>query len=90
MSLNSLFDRGAGEMKGISLEDNKKNLAALKNIMGRGENKVCADCQGGSRPTWASINCGVFICMKCAGIHRGLGVHVSKVLFYVPWVLVNY
>lgn len=71
--------RGAGEMKGISLEENRKNFAALKEIMSRDKNRVCADCLGGSQPTWASINCGVFICMKCAGIHRGLGVHISKV-----------
>ena len=45
-------------------------------------NRTCADCASAAaaaRPTWASINLGVFICMKCAGIHRGLGVHVSKV-----------
>ena len=36
-------------------------------------NRTCADCEGGgggTRPTWASINCGVFICMRCAGVHR--------------------
>jgi len=30
-------------------------------------------------PRWASWNLGVFLCIRCAGIHRNLGVHVSKV-----------
>ncbi|GMT05821.1 hypothetical protein PENTCL1PPCAC_27995, partial [Pristionchus entomophagus] len=42
------------------------------------ENKYCADCDG-KQPRWASWNLGVFICIRCAGIHRNLGVHVSKV-----------
>jgi stromal membrane-associated protein len=25
------------------------------------------------------MNLGIFICMECAGIHRSLGVHISKV-----------
>ncbi|PSC70463.1 putative ADP-ribosylation factor GTPase-activating AGD15 isoform X1 [Micractinium conductrix] len=74
--------RPAGETKGVSMEENQRYLAALKRLLELPANRACADCAGsdtGSRPTWASINCGVFICMRCAGVHRGLGVHVSKV-----------
>ncbi|KAJ1362323.1 hypothetical protein KIN20_021847 [Parelaphostrongylus tenuis] len=42
------------------------------------ENKYCADCQA-KTPRWAAWNLGVFICIRCAGIHRNLGVHISKV-----------
>ena len=64
------------------MEENKAQLAALKALLERPGNRACADCTGGGaagRATWASINLGVFICMRCAGIHRGLGVHISKV-----------
>lgn len=30
-------------------------------------------------PRWASWNLGIFVCIRCAGIHRNLGVHISKV-----------
>ena len=30
-------------------------------------------------PDWASINLGVTLCIECSGVHRSLGVHVSKV-----------
>jgi hypothetical protein len=43
-----------------------------------GLNPICADC-GSQHPNWASINFGIMICIECSGIHRSLGVHVSKV-----------
>merc|ERR1719228_2483668 len=41
-------------------------------------NQVCCDC-GAPEPQWASINFGVTLCIECGGIHRGMGVHISKV-----------
>lgn len=41
-------------------------------------NDVCADCSA-PQPKWASINLGITLCIECAGIHRSLGVHLSKV-----------
>ncbi|XP_019132919.2 arf-GAP with coiled-coil, ANK repeat and PH domain-containing protein 2 isoform X2 [Larimichthys crocea] len=41
-------------------------------------NQRCCDC-GEDEPRWASINLGVTMCIECSGIHRSLGVHLSKV-----------
>ncbi|XP_074536289.1 arf-GAP with coiled-coil, ANK repeat and PH domain-containing protein 2 isoform X2 [Halichoeres trimaculatus] len=41
-------------------------------------NTRCCDC-GEEDPRWASINLGVTMCIECSGIHRSLGVHLSKV-----------
>ncbi|CAD7695412.1 unnamed protein product [Ostreobium quekettii] len=71
--------RRPGEMKGVSESENKKQLRQLKQLLSSKSNRRCSDCLGEDHPSWASINCGVFLCMKCAGIHRGLGVHVSQV-----------
>ncbi len=41
-------------------------------------NLTCADC-GKKRPEWVSLNLGVLVCIECSGVHRSLGVHLSKV-----------
>jgi len=40
---------------------------------------VCADCHVNTHPRWASWSLGVFICIRCSGIHRGMGTHISRV-----------
>ena len=42
------------------------------------DNRECFDCTS-KQPRWGSTNLGIFFCLRCAGIHRSLGVHISKV-----------
>lgn len=60
----------------MKVEGNKKTLV---NILVHESNKLCADCKVSKNPRWASWNLGCFICINCSGIHRSLGVHISKV-----------
>lgn len=41
-------------------------------------NPYCVDCNK-LKPEWASINLAVMLCIDCAGVHRKLGAHLSKV-----------
>ncbi|CAH1414769.1 unnamed protein product [Lactuca virosa] len=41
-------------------------------------NDLCAEC-GALDPDWASLNLGILMCIECSGVHRNLGVHISKV-----------
>uniref|UniRef100_A0A8H7NF99 Arf-GAP domain-containing protein n=1 Tax=Bionectria ochroleuca TaxID=29856 RepID=A0A8H7NF99_BIOOC len=56
-----------------------KNQATIKSLLKLEPNKICADCKRNKHPRWASWNLGVFICIRCSGIHRGMGTHISKV-----------
>ncbi|XP_038881936.1 ADP-ribosylation factor GTPase-activating protein AGD12-like [Benincasa hispida] len=51
----------------------------LRDLLLLKDNRFCADCRAAD-PKWASANIGVFICLKCCGVHRSLGTHISKVL----------
>jgi hypothetical protein len=51
---------------------------AMNLILAVPGNRTCADCSS-SAVEWASVNLGLVLCIQCSGVHRGLGVHVSKV-----------
>ncbi len=54
-----------------------KNIHILEKLIKENVfNQKCADCNA-SFPRWASVNLGIYICQNCAGIHRGLGTHIS-------------
>lgn len=62
--------------KAKQLQD--KCMSVLNTLLRDEDNKYCVDCDS-KGPRWASWNIGVFLCIRCAGIHRNLGVHISKV-----------
>lgn len=56
-----------------------KNQTILKTLLRESANSNCADCKTAAHPRWASWNLGIFICIRCSGIHRSMGTHISRV-----------
>ncbi|KWU44022.1 ArfGap-domain-containing protein [Rhodotorula sp. JG-1b] len=56
----------------------QRHLALLKELLKQPDNKLCADCKRND-PRWASTNLGCWLCIRCSGHHRGMGVHISRV-----------
>ena len=65
---------GSGVAKSLIISGSTA-LQAIREIP---SNQFCADCKAPD-PDWSSINLGIVVCIECSGIHRSLGVSVSKV-----------
>ena len=62
----------------IAEEINKLDTQHHKILQKLRKGEKCADCKG-QNPNWASVNLGIFLCVNCAQIHRGIGTHITKV-----------
>jgi hypothetical protein len=65
-------------MASISKRQQARNERELQDLLRVPGNGQCADC-GARNPGWASWNLGIFLCMRCASLHRKMGTHISKV-----------
>lgn len=61
----------------VSGDQIRHNVSTI--LRGIPGNNACAECNA-PEPDWASLNLGVLLCIQCSGVHRNLGVHISKVL----------
>ncbi|KAF6720523.1 Arf-GAP with SH3 domain, ANK repeat and PH domain-containing protein 1 [Oryzias melastigma] len=58
------------------LEDLTK--AIIEEVLRMPGNELCCDC-GAADPKWLSTNLGILTCIECSGIHREMGVHISRI-----------
>lgn len=77
-SISSNSPKSASQNTSINNLCPPRSHKVLPIITGLAGNEYCADCKS-SDSKWASINLGITLCIECSGVHRSLGVHVSKV-----------
>ncbi|XP_051554791.1 arf-GAP with SH3 domain, ANK repeat and PH domain-containing protein 1-like isoform X8 [Myxocyprinus asiaticus] len=74
-ALNMAF-RGEQSAGDDSLEDLTKVI--IEDVLRMPGNEVCCDCSA-PEPKWLSTNLGILTCIECSGIHREMGVHISRI-----------
>eukprot|EP00040_Diaphanoeca_grandis_P020951 m.111445 g.111445 ORF g.111445 m.111445 type:complete len:679 (+) comp28122_c0_seq2:168-2204(+) len=70
--IEKALNKGKPDKSSTHSSPAKRMISSIKG------NSTCADCNS-TDPTWCSINLGITLCIECSGIHRSMGVHISKV-----------
>lgn len=80
MALMKAFDEssknGSDKVNHSLLELQQAIIRYIQRIPG---NDHCCDCNSQNDATWLSTNFGIIVCIECSGIHRDLGVHISRI-----------
>jgi len=77
VSLNRAFEDNGKSTENHGLVEFQQTLVNyIRNIP---SNNACCDCGGQNDVTWLSTNFGIIVCIECSGIHREMGVHISKI-----------
>ncbi|VDK76715.1 unnamed protein product [Litomosoides sigmodontis] len=66
---------GSSSGAGSAMYERKMCVTKVRQLPGNG---VCADCSSKEDVQWLS-NIGALVCIACSGVHRELGVHVSRI-----------
>ncbi|KAI3374825.1 hypothetical protein L3Q82_021040 [Scortum barcoo] len=75
-ALNVAF-QGGGQTSGVE-EEEELIKSIIDEVLRLPGNDSCCDC-GAADPRWISTNLGILTCIECSGIHREMGVHVSRI-----------
>ncbi|KAJ4450398.1 hypothetical protein ANN_01822, partial [Periplaneta americana] len=67
---------GGGKLNPSLLELQQAIIRYVQKLPG---NDRCCDCNSQNDATWLSTNFGIIVCIECSGIHRDLGVHISRI-----------
>ncbi|QCD88726.1 Arf-GAP with coiled-coil [Vigna unguiculata] len=75
----SLSYHSEDDQESLRNDLSSKEVGSVSKILrGIPGNDKCAECSA-PEPEWASLNLGILLCIECSGVHRNLGVHISKV-----------
>lgn len=80
MALMKAFDDSStvgGDKVNHSLIELQQHI--IRYIQAIPGNDRCCDCNSSNDATWLSTNFGIIVCIECSGIHRDLGVHISRI-----------
>ncbi|XP_071810600.1 arf-GAP with SH3 domain, ANK repeat and PH domain-containing protein 2-like isoform X9 [Apostichopus japonicus] len=77
-ALEAVFGEGSSprDVPSQGLQDLTESI--VREVRRLPGNDVCCDCSSPD-PQWLSTNLGILTCIECSGVHRDMGVHISRV-----------